>query len=83
MVEQEAVNFEVTGSSPVRGANQNNVQKNPFYQMDFFNSYPSFPFVSATVFATPLHYAIILNMTIKRSPKNYAFIDGNNTRRRY
>ena len=30
MVEQEAVNFEVTGSSPVRGANQNNVQKNPF-----------------------------------------------------
>lgn len=35
MVEQEAVNFEVTGSSPVRGANQNNVQKNPFYQMDF------------------------------------------------
>ena len=30
------------------------------------------------MFATLLLYAIILNMTIKRSPKNYAFIDGNN-----
>ena len=46
MVEQEAVNFEVTGSSPVRGANQNNVQKNPFFANGFFSSYPSFPFVS-------------------------------------
>ena len=42
MVEQEAVNFEVTGSSPVRGANQNNVQKNPFYQMDFLIRTPVF-----------------------------------------
>ena len=42
MVEQEAVNFEVTGSSPVRGANQNNVQKNPFYQMDFLVHTPVF-----------------------------------------
>lgn len=42
MVEQEAVNFEVTGSSPVRGANQNNVQKNPFLRMDFLIHTPVF-----------------------------------------
>lgn len=70
------------GSLTYYGTNQNNVKKS-IHKNGFFNSYPSFPFVSATVFATLLLYAIILNMTIKRLPKNYACIDGNNTRRRY
>ncbi len=30
MVEQEAVNFEVTGSSPVRGANQKSLRQQTF-----------------------------------------------------